>query len=112
MLRLYYKLALVKQLPTLLRTLPTPLPLSPCTVWAQIFAYVSITRPVIYFIFGLPYEFAQRVDGGRGWQERRERGIASTKREIVLRGHCLALLLLSLTFDMQRENGSVAMQNS
>lgn len=73
MLRLYYKLALVKQLPTLLRTLPTPLPLSPCTVWAQIFAYVSITRPVIYFIFGLPYEFAQRVDGGRGWQDRRER---------------------------------------
>lgn len=44
---------------------PHPPPLSLCTVWAQIFAYVSITRPVIYFIFGLPYEFAQRVDGAK-----------------------------------------------
>lgn len=77
MLRLYYKLALVKQLRTLLHTL-TPLTL--CTVWAQIFAYVSITRPVIYFIFGLPYEFAQRVERGKrgGKEEGRERGIAST----------------------------------
>lgn len=39
---------------------------------------------MIYFIFGLPYEFAQRVDGAKelkigGEKEREERGIASTK---------------------------------
>lgn len=72
---------------------------------------------MIYFIFGLPYEFAQRVDGAKqlkreGRQREGGKRDSQHKGEIVLRGHCQALLLLSLTFDMQRENGSVAMQNS